>query len=144
MRGLIFHGPGDVQVEEVPHPEPGPGDVLVRVEVELTDGTDLKAFWRGHPLLLGEPPSPFGHEFCGIDVKSGRRVVAANSAPCGECAPCRRGQETLCERLLSATNVPIMYCPGALLPMATGSEVLAPPVKVEVPDWPLRPSFNQN
>ena len=79
MRALIFHGPGDLRLEEVPDPEPGAGDVLVRVEVALTDGTDLKAFRRGHPVLLGDPPSPFGHEFCGIDVGTGRRVVAANS-----------------------------------------------------------------
>jgi len=72
--------------------------------VALTDGTDLKAFRRGHPLLLSDPPSPFGHEFCGIDVATGRRVVAANSAPCGECAPCRRGDETLCEGLLPLLN----------------------------------------
>jgi L-iditol 2-dehydrogenase len=104
VRALIFHGPGDVRLEEVPRPEPGPGDVLVEVEVALTDGTDLKAFRRGHPVLLGEPPSPFGHEFCGIDTVSGHRVVSANSAPCGECAACRRGQETLCERLYPLLN----------------------------------------
>ena len=80
MRALRFHGPGDLRLEEVPAPEPGPGDVLVQVEVALTDGTDLKAFRRGHPVLLRELPSPFGHEFCGIDVATGRRVVAANSA----------------------------------------------------------------
>ncbi len=97
MRALRFHAPGDLRVEEVPDPEPGPGDVLVQVEVALTDGTDLKAFRRGHPLLLGEAPSPFGHEFCGIEVATGRRVVAANSAPCGACPGCGRGG--LCERL---------------------------------------------
>jgi L-iditol 2-dehydrogenase len=48
-------------------------------------------------LLFTELPSPFGHEFCGVEAASGRRVVAANSAPCGECPPCRSGQETLCE-----------------------------------------------
>jgi L-iditol 2-dehydrogenase len=79
VRALIFHGPGDLRLEEVPDPEPGLGDVLVRVEVALTDGTDLKAFRRGHPVLLGDLPSLFGHEFCGIDVATGRRVVAANS-----------------------------------------------------------------
>ena len=104
MRALRFHAPGDVRLEDVPRPVPGPGDVLVRVEDALTDGTDLKAFRRGHPVLLGDPPSPYGHEFCGIDVESGRRVVAANSAPCGECAPCRRGQQELCERLLPLLN----------------------------------------
>ena len=87
MRALIFHGPGDLRLEDVPRPESSTdGDVLVQVEVALTDGTDLKAFRRGHPVLLGPPPSPFGHEFCGVDVATGRRVVAANSAPCGSCA----------------------------------------------------------
>ena len=79
MKAVLFHGPGDLRVEDVPRPEPGPGEVLVQVEVALTDGTDLKAYRRGHPVLLSEPPSPFGHEFCGVDVATGRRVVAANS-----------------------------------------------------------------
>jgi L-iditol 2-dehydrogenase len=79
VRALLFYGPGDLRLEEVPRPEPGPGDALVQVEVALTDGTDAKTFRRGHPVLLAELPSPFGHEFCGIDVASGRRVVAANS-----------------------------------------------------------------
>jgi len=104
VKALIFHGPGDVRLEDVPDPEPGPGDVLVQVEVALTDGTDAKTFQRGHPVLLGPPPSPFGHEFCGIDVALGRRVVAANSAPCGVCVPCGRGEETLCENLFPLLN----------------------------------------
>jgi L-iditol 2-dehydrogenase len=104
MRALRFYGPGDVRLEEVPRPEPAAGDLLVQVEVALTDGTDLKAFRRGHPVLLGKPPAPFGHEFCGVEVATGRRVVGANSAPCGECAPCRRGEQTLCERLLPLLN----------------------------------------
>lgn len=104
MRALRYHGPGDLRVEEVPDPEPGPGDVLVQVEVALTDGTDAKAFRRGHPLLLENVPSPFGHEFCGIDVAGGRRVVAANSAPCGACGPCERGEEALCEDLRPFLN----------------------------------------
>ena len=71
VRALLYHGPCDLRVEEVPRPDPGPGDVLVQVEVALTDGTDAKAFRRGHPLLLAELPSPFGHEFCGVDVATG-------------------------------------------------------------------------
>ena len=104
MRALVFHGPGDIRVETVTDPVPGDGDVLVQVEVALTDGTDLKAFRRGHPILLGTPPSPFGHEFCGVDVATGRRVVAANSAPCGSCPACARGDQTLCENLLPLLN----------------------------------------
>jgi L-iditol 2-dehydrogenase len=109
----------------------------VQVEVALTDGTDAKAFRRGHPLLLAETPSPFGHEFCGIDVATGRRVVAANSAPCGECPPCRRGEETLCENLRPFLNgayaelllVPARIAKRNLLPVPTG---LAPEVAAMV------------
>ena len=91
MRAARLHAPGDLRVEDVPLPEPGPGDVLVQVEVALTDGTDLKTFRRGHPMLLRETPAPFGHEFCGI--LDGRRVVAANSAPCGACDGCTGGEQ---------------------------------------------------
>jgi L-iditol 2-dehydrogenase len=91
VRAARLYGPGDLRVEDVPRPEPGPGDVLVEVEVALTDGTDLKTYARGHPLLARESPAPFGHECCGI--LDGRRVVAANSAPCGECDGCARGEQ---------------------------------------------------
>jgi L-iditol 2-dehydrogenase len=133
MRALILHGPGDLRLEEVPEPVAGEGDVLLQVEVALTDGTDLKAYRRGHPVLLGPLPSPFGHEACGIDVASGRRVVAANSAPCGACPACTRGQETLCENLLPLLNgayaelllVPERIARRNLLPVPPG---LAPEV----------------
>lgn len=135
MRALRFHAPGDVRLEEVPDPVAGAGDVLVRVEVALTDGTDLKAFRRGHPVLLGPPPSPFGHEFCGVEVATGRRVVAANSAPCGECDGCRRGG--LCEDLYPLLNgayaelivVPERIARTNLLPVPPG---LAPEVAAMV------------
>jgi L-iditol 2-dehydrogenase len=104
VRAARFYAPGDLRIEDVPDPVAGKGDVLVQVEVALTDGTDLKAFRHGHPLLLSEPPSPFGHEFCGFDVASGKRVVAANSAPCGECEQCTRGRPTRCDRLLPLLN----------------------------------------
>ena len=81
MKAARFYAPGDLRIEDVPDPVPGKGDVLVQIEVALTDGTDLKTFRQGHPLLLSELPSPFGHEFCGFDVATGKRVVAANSAP---------------------------------------------------------------
>ncbi len=89
MKVARLYAPGDLRIEDVPLPEPGPGDVLVQIEVALTDGTDLKTYRRGHPLLLRESPTPFGHEFCGL--VDGRRVVAANSAPCGSCGGCLRG-----------------------------------------------------
>ena len=124
MKALRFHGPGDLRLEDVPRPEAGPGDVLVQVEVALTDGTDLKTFRRGHPLLLDSLPSPFGHEFCGIDVATGRRVVAANSAAGDE-----RGEPP---ELLNGAYAEYLLVPRAiadvnLLPVPDGlaSEVAA-------------------
>ena len=133
MRALILHGPGDLRLEEVPEPVPAEGDVILQVEVALTDGTDHKAYRRGHPVLLGPLPSPFGHEVCGVDVATGRRVVPGNSVPCGSCAACGRGQETLCENLFPLLNgayaelllVPQRIARRNLLPVPPG---LAPEV----------------
>jgi L-iditol 2-dehydrogenase len=72
VRALLFYGSGDVRLKDVPRPEPGPGDVLVQVEVALTDGLDA-------PPPVAELPSPLGNEFCGVDLGSGRRIVAASS-----------------------------------------------------------------
>ncbi len=91
MKAARLYAPGDLRIEDVPKPEPEPGDVLVEIELALTDGTDLKTFRRGHPVLLRESPAPFGHEFCGL--VEGHRVVAANSAPCGACDGCARGEQ---------------------------------------------------
>lgn len=126
MRALRFYGPGDLRLEEVPRPEPGSGDVLVQIEVALTDGTDLKTFRRGHPLLLDSLPSPFGHEFCGIDVATGRRVVAANSAAADE-----RGErlELLNGAYAEFLLVPERIASVNLLPVPVG---LAPEVAAMV------------
>jgi L-iditol 2-dehydrogenase len=99
VRAVVLDEEGRPGLADVPRPEPEPGEVLVQVEVALTDGADAKAFRHGHSARLGELPSPLGHEFCGVSVASGQRVVAASSAPCGTCPPCRRGQEELCANL---------------------------------------------
>jgi L-iditol 2-dehydrogenase len=121
-RAARFYAPRDVRVETVRVPAPGPGEVLVRVLAAATCGTDLKAFRRGHPVLLGPPPAPFGHEYAGevvavgADVarwQPGMRVVGANSAPCGACFYCRRGRESLCERLALWNGA---YAEYALIP----------------------------
>jgi L-iditol 2-dehydrogenase len=91
VKAARLYAPGDLRIEDVPRPEAGPGEVLVQIELALTDGTDLKTYRRGHPILLRESPAPFGHEFCGL--VDGRRMVAANSAPCGACDGCARGEQ---------------------------------------------------
>ncbi|MDH7568969.1 MAG: zinc-binding dehydrogenase [Armatimonadota bacterium] len=109
MNAAVLYGRKDVRIERVPIPDVGPGDVLVRIGAALTCGTDLKVWRRGYHARMIVPPSVFGHEFAGTvvaagekvrDFVAGMRVVAANSAPCGECFYCRRGAETVCEDLL--------------------------------------------
>ncbi len=109
MQAAVFYAPGDVRMEEIPIPEPGDGEVLVRIHRALTCGTDLKTYRRGHPTIMQRVPTPFGHEFAGeiarvgrgVDRRwqSGMRVVAANSAPCNYCYFCRIGRQSLCENL---------------------------------------------
>ncbi len=109
MRAAVLHGREDVRVETVEVPRPAAGEVLVRIEVALTCGTDVKVFRRGYHARMITPPALFGHEMAGVIVEVGpgvsafqvgQRVVAANSAPCGGCAYCRAGRESLCEDLL--------------------------------------------
>lgn len=108
MKAVRYYAPNDIRYEETKIPELCEGEILVKVEAALTCGTDVKTFKRGHPVLIKKTPSGFGHEFSGIVVKKdesvsafeiGDRVVCANSAPCGECFYCRRGEYELCENL---------------------------------------------
>lgn len=108
MKAIRYYAPNDIRYEETKIPELKEGEILVKVQAALTCGTDVKTFKRGHPVLIKKTPSGFGHEFSGIvervdeevkNVKIGDRVVCANSAPCGDCFYCRRGEYELCENL---------------------------------------------
>src|SRR6185437_1189961 len=108
MTAAVLYGKEHLRIETVDVPKLDPGDVLVRVRAALTCGTDVKVFRRGYHAKMIQPPALFGHELAGdiveIDGQTrvfsiGDRVVAANSAPCGECHYCRRGKENLCEDL---------------------------------------------
>ena len=103
MIASLLLEPGRLELRYIEIPEPGPGEVVVKVRTALTCGTDLKAFRRGHPKM--KIPGPFGHEFAG-DVhavgkgvskfKPGDKIMTAPSAPCGNCVYCSKGQENLC------------------------------------------------
>jgi len=109
MQAAVLHGKEDIRIEQVPVPEARPGELIVRVGAALTCGTDLKVFRRGYHARMIVPPALFGHELAGTIVEVGEgvtnfapddRVVALNSAPCGECYFCKRAQENLCDDLL--------------------------------------------
>jgi L-iditol 2-dehydrogenase len=109
MRAAILYGREDVRIESVEIPRLEPGDVLLRTRVALTCGTDAKVFRRGYHARMIVPPAMFGHEIAGVvervapgveGLEPGTPVVAANSAPCGECHYCRHDVPNLCDDLL--------------------------------------------
>jgi len=126
VKAAVLHGKEKILVEEIAPSALKPGEVRIRIEAALTCGTDLKVFKRGYHAKMIVPPAVFGHEFSGVICevadagragsplpadgahgvtrpagwKTGDRVVAASSAPCGECCHCRANQENLCEDLL--------------------------------------------
>jgi len=110
MRAAVLYGREDVKVESVDIPKLGEDEVLVRVHVALTCGTDLKVWKQGFHERMIQPPALFGHELAGVieetgravngGVRKGMRVVPSNSAPCETCFYCRKGQPNLCEDLL--------------------------------------------
>jgi alcohol dehydrogenase len=103
MRAAVYHGPGDVRVEDVPRPEiDAPGDALVRVTHTCVCGSDL---WPYRGQSDRDVPSRIGHEPMGVveevgadvtSVQPGDRVFAPFVVSCGECEFCRRGLHTSC------------------------------------------------
>ena len=96
MTAAVLYGKEDLKIEKVPIPRVGDGEVLVKVQVALTCGTDLKVYQRGYHARMIVPPALFGHELAGVieevgagvnGFKKGMRVVALNSARCASTAP---------------------------------------------------------
>jgi L-iditol 2-dehydrogenase len=95
MKAAVYRGVNDVRLEEVPVPEIGAGEILVRVHTCGICGTDLKKIASGSHSA----PRIFGHETSGVVAKVGEgvrrfsvgdRVVVFHHIPCGECYYCRQ------------------------------------------------------
>lgn len=97
MRAVVLDGAGLPALAELPEPE-GPGE-LVRVRACGLCGTDVQKLGRA------EPGTVLGHEVVAEDER-GRRVALVHHLPCGECARCRAGHETTCERFPAPSIVP--------------------------------------
>src|ERR1700758_4194104 len=127
MTAAVLYGSEDLRIEKIDVPALAADEVLVRVRLALTDGTDLKVWKRGYHAKMIQPPAVFGHELVGEIVAVGKRVdsrwrigmrvIAANSAPCLRCYHCRRGQENLCDDLLfnNGAYAEYMRIPGRIV-----------------------------
>lgn len=107
MRAAVLHAPGDFSIETVPVPQPGYGEVLVKIKSVSICGSDPGIF-GGAVLKDGWPPHyPFiaGHEFAGVvealgegvaTLKIGDRVAGEAHCGCGVCEMCKKGLYNLC------------------------------------------------
>lgn len=111
------HAALDLRVEQAPTPEPGPGEVLVRLGAAGICGSDMHYFFHGRvgDFVIREPLVP-GHEASGTvaavgegvaSVAVGERIAVNPSRPCGHCPGCRAGRENLCRnvRFLGSASV---------------------------------------
>jgi (R,R)-butanediol dehydrogenase / meso-butanediol dehydrogenase / diacetyl reductase len=113
MRAAVFHGQGDVRIESLPEPEPGPGEVAIRVAHNGLCGSDLHEYAAGplfvptapHPLTGAVLPIVLGHEFAGTvaavgagvtSVRDGDRVCVEPIYRCEDCPACATGAYNLC------------------------------------------------
>src|SRR6202158_4121422 len=101
MRAAVYRGVNDVRLEEVPVPEIGPGEILLRVHTCGICGTDLKKIATGSHSA----PRIFGQETAGVGAKVGegvrkfgigKRLLRFPHIPCGECYYCRHKTFALC------------------------------------------------
>lgn len=104
MQAVVYRAPDEVCTEAIAVPEPGPGEVILRIDTCGICGTDLKKIHTGsHPA-----PRVFGHEMAGTvaalgagvraDIAMGDRMMAFHHIPCGQCFFCRKRTFAQCER----------------------------------------------
>ena len=103
MRAGVYRGKGIVRVEEVPVPEVGDGEVLIKVAACGICGTDIKKIYHAYVT----PPQILGHEVAGTVVATGRgvtkwklgdRVMSFHHIPCGDCFYCERRLFSQCKQ----------------------------------------------
>ena len=109
MLQCSIHGAEDLRIEEVPCPQPGPDQALVKMGAAGICGSDMHYFRDGQigKFKIQEPLIP-GHEASGViaslganvtGLKEGQRVAINPSHPCGTCSRCREGRENLCDSM---------------------------------------------
>ena len=102
MRAAVFHGPGDIRVEHVERPRPGPGEAVIRVTLTTICGTDVHILKGEYPvkpgLIVGHEPvgviEELGPGVTGYEI--GDRVLVGAITPCGQCHACLSGKLSQC------------------------------------------------
>ena len=110
MKAAVYYSNRDVRLEERPIPEPGPGELLLKVEASGICGSDVMEWYR-----IRKAPLVLGHEVAGTVAKLGPgttsfqvgdRIVATHHVPCNTCRYCLTGRQSVCETLRTTTFDP--------------------------------------
>jgi L-iditol 2-dehydrogenase len=137
VRALVYLGPGRMELQEVPDPDPGPGEVVIASRASAICGSDLHGFREASPRRV--PPLIMGHETVGEIAATGegvepslvgRRVVLKPIVGCGTCDECRAGDINHCAtgRLVGRD------LPGGFAERFVVPERAAVPIPPDMPD----------
>jgi L-iditol 2-dehydrogenase len=136
MLVAVYHNNNDVRIQDVPKPEIGPYEILLKVMASGICGTDVVEWYR-----LPKAPKVLGHEATGIidkkgekvtEYKVGDRVFVSHHVPCNKCRYCQKDSHTACETL-HTTN----YIPGGL-----SQYIRVPKINVETGIYKLPSSMS--
>ncbi len=114
MRVAMYYNNRDVRLEEIPIPQIGPGELLVKVVASGICGSDVMEWYR-----IKKAPRVLGHEITGeiVEVgkgvdryKKGDRVFVSHHVPCNTCPYCLNGDHTLCDTLRTTNFDPGGFC----------------------------------
>jgi len=110
MRVAVYYNNSDVRLEEIPTPQIGPDEILVKVMASGICGSDVLEWYR-----IKNAPLVLGHEIAGEivqvgentkAVKVGDRVFVSHHVPCNQCRYCLSGHQTACETLHTTNFYP--------------------------------------
>ncbi|MCL1794138.1 MAG: galactitol-1-phosphate 5-dehydrogenase [Oscillospiraceae bacterium] len=94
MKAAVLHRINDLRYEDVPDPVAGEGETLIKIMAAGICGSDVsRVFDKGayhYPIIIG-------HEFAGLDEKTGKKAVIFPLLPCKKCAMCQIGEYVCCE-----------------------------------------------
>ena len=132
MRAARLYGKDDLRIEEIPVPEVGPGEVLLRVKASAVCGTDIRMFRNGAKAATAENPLVLGHEVSGVvesvgpgvsGYRGGMAVAVAPNMGCGVCDQCVSGNTQMCPTFKAfGINIPGGFAPFMKVPREAVSQ----------------------
>jgi threonine dehydrogenase-like Zn-dependent dehydrogenase len=138
MKAVVFGGVGDLRIQEVPKPKPGPGEAVLRVTATTICGTDVHIVKGEYPVRPGLIP---GHEPVGVidslgpgledEFTVGQRVIVGAITPCGQCFYCLNAAHAQCGGALGGwrfgNTINGAWAEYLLVPHARANLAVVPP-----------------